>query len=310
MFYSPLRYPGGKNKLSPFIAQVCVDNGITGHYIEPYCGGASVALFLLFEKYVEKITINDKDKSIYALWHSILNDADNLCKLIYDSPINLDQWEKQKQIQLNKDSADYLSLGFSTLFLNRTNRSGIITGGMIGGRAQSGDYLIDCRFNKEDIIKKIVAISNLRNSIELYNMDAFSLIDFYDVAGSQNTIFYFDPPYYLKADQLYMNHYNINDHKAMSNRIKDIKNVHWIVSYDNHEIIRNLYYSFVNIEYSFTHSAGTSKIGNELLFFSDDLIQPRELNYNPVNYKLRMKKEGSKNIVYVKSTSTSPIVRI
>ena len=72
-FYSPLRYPGGKNKLSAFIAKICIDNNINGHYVEPYSGGASVALFLLLEGFVNKITINDKDRAIYAFWYCVLN---------------------------------------------------------------------------------------------------------------------------------------------------------------------------------------------------------------------------------------------
>ena len=57
MFYSPLRYPGGKNKLAKFIAKICVDNDINGHYIEPYAGGASVSLYLLIEGKVKKLRL-------------------------------------------------------------------------------------------------------------------------------------------------------------------------------------------------------------------------------------------------------------
>ena len=82
MFYSPLRYPGGKNKLSKFISKICIDNNINGHYVEPYAGGASVALHLLIENRIKKITINDYDRSIYAFWHSVLWDTNKLCGLI------------------------------------------------------------------------------------------------------------------------------------------------------------------------------------------------------------------------------------
>lgn len=118
MNYSPLRYPGGKNKLSSFIAKICLDNKINGHYVEPYSGGAAVALFLLLEGFVEKITINDKDKSIYAFWHSVLNNTNKLCNLIENAELNIPEWRKQKEIQANKEKADLLSLGFSTFYLN------------------------------------------------------------------------------------------------------------------------------------------------------------------------------------------------
>jgi len=138
MFYSPLRYPGGKNKLSAFIAKICIDNNINGHYVEPYSGGASVALFLLIEGFVDKITINDRDRSIYAFWHSLLNKTNELCELIENAELTIDEWKKQKDIQKNKKTVDLLALGFSTFYLNRTNRSGIINGGVMGGVEQNG----------------------------------------------------------------------------------------------------------------------------------------------------------------------------
>ena len=148
MFYSPLRYPGGKNKLSAFIAKICIDNNINGHYVEPYSGGASVALFLLLEGYVNKITINDRDRSIYAFWYSVLNKTNQLCELIQNAELTVEEWRKQKAVQSNKKNVDLLELGFSTFYLNRTNRSGIINAGVMGGIKQNGNYLMDCRFKK------------------------------------------------------------------------------------------------------------------------------------------------------------------
>ena len=133
MFYSPLRYPWGKNKLAKFIAQICIDNNVHNHYVEPYAGGASVALYLLIENKVNSITINDYDRSIYAFWYAVLKNTNKLCKLIEDTDINIDNWKKAKEIQKNKQKATLLDLGFSTLFLNRTNISGIINAGVIGG---------------------------------------------------------------------------------------------------------------------------------------------------------------------------------
>ena len=172
-FYSPLRYPGGKKKLAKFIAKLCIDNKISGHYVEPYAGGASVALFLLFNKYVSEITINDKDRSIYAFWHSVLNDTSRLCKLIEKTDINVKNWRGQREIQKNKEKADLLELGFSTFFLNRTNHSGIIDGGIIGGVRQKGKYKINCRFNKKELIVRIkieIQYEKIVCSIKIYGI--------------------------------------------------------------------------------------------------------------------------------------------
>lgn len=285
MFYSPLRYPGGKNRLANFIAKICVDNKIDGHYVEPYAGGASVALYLLLNSFVNEIIINDKDRSIYAFWHSVLNNSNELCELIHKTSISVNNWKSQREIQKNKKHADLLKLGFSTLFLNRTNVSGIINGGVMGGLEQKGSYKIDCRFNKEDIIKRIQNISEKKNRIRLYNKDAIKLIDkIQQESLSNNIIFYFDPPYYLKGSSLYLNHYKTDDHSAVCEKIKQIKNIHWVISYDNVPKIKGLYSLYKKKEYSLTHTAHKSKLGKEILFFSDELIVPR--NINPITYKM------------------------
>ena len=273
-FYSPLRYPGGKNRLSKFIEKICLDNNI-GHYIEPYAGGASVALYLLLENKVGKITINDYDRSIYAFWYCVLNRTERFCKLIINTEINLENWHKAKEVQKNKNKEDLLSLGFSTFFLNRTNISGIINAGVIGGQRQEGKYKMDCRFNKDKLIKKTKEIAKHKKDIKLYNLDALKLIDKIDRESSnKNTIFYFDPPYYLKGPSLYMNHYKDDDHKKVAGRIKKIKNVRWIVSYDDVSQIDKIY-DWVNserkIRYSLNHAAYRAREGKEIIFYSDNL---------------------------------------
>lgn len=280
-FYSPLRYPGGKNKLSKFVALICEKNKINGHYVEPYAGGASVALYLLINGYVKEITINDFDRAIYAFWYSILNDTEKFCKKIRNTEITVENWKEFKKIHSNKKNADLFSLGFATFFLNRTNHSGVLDGGIIGGVKQKGSYKIDCRFNKEDLIKRIKFIAKYKTNIYLHNFDALKLIDKIQQDNkNQNTIFYFDPPYYLKGPSLYMNHYKSNDHKEVSEKIKAIKNFKWIVSYDNTLQIKRLYFGVKKKEYSFFHTANKVKEGKEVLFFSNNLIIP--INLNPV----------------------------
>jgi DNA adenine methylase len=301
MFYSPLRYPGGKNKLAGFLAKICIDNDINGHYVEPYAGGSSVALFLLFEGFVNHITINDKDRSIYAFWFSVLYETDSLCMLIENTDITIENWIVQKKIQNNKELSPLLDLGFSTLFLNRTNRDGIIKGGIIGGKEQKGDYKLDCRFNKLEIIRKIKLIASRNQNITLCSLDALNLIDkIVEESGNTNTIFYFDPPYYLKASSLYMNYYQKSDHEEVANKIKGINNVNWIVSYDNHPVIRELYFPFKRKEYTFNHSAYSSKVGKEILFFSNNITQPNIKDWNPIDFKLS-KKANSKKIQFAPS---------
>lgn len=298
MNYSPLRYPGGKNKLSPFIAKICVDNNINGHYVEPYSGGAAVALFLLLEGFVERITINDRDRSIYAFWYCVLNKTNELCDMIEKAELTIPEWKKQREIQVNKKTTDLLTLGFSTFYLNRTNRSGIINAGVMGGIEQNGNYLMDCRFNKSELIERIRKIAQRKKQIRIYNKDAIKLIDkIQQEAENENVVFYFDPPYYLKASTLYMNHYEDKNHKKVSEKIKAINNIKWIVSYDNVPEIKELYSNCRKKEFSFKHTAYEIREGMEVMFFSENIEQPKIADWNPLRFKLK-KGKTTMNIIY------------
>ncbi len=278
-FYSPLRYPGGKNKLAKFVALVCQKNNINGHYVEPYAGGASVALYLLMHKYVKEITINDLDLGIYAFWHSILNGTEEFCRKIKDTKITVNNWKKYKKIHSNYTNTGLFNLGFATFFLNRTNRSGIIDGGIIGGLEQKGKYKINCRFNKEDLIGRIRLISKYKKNIHLRHLDALKLIkNLQEQTDNKNAIFYFDPPYYMRGPSLYMNSYCDRDHERVSKKIQKIKNASWIVTYDNVKATQILYRSYKKKEYSLLYTAYEKRKGREVMFFSNNLTIPRIQN--------------------------------
>lgn len=271
--YSPLRYPGGKAKIADFIKQVVKDNDLLdGVYVEPYAGGAAVALSLLVDEYVSRIIINDKDRSIYAFWHSVLYDTDRLCQLIEKTPVNMETWKEQREIQSTetKEATDLLTLGFSTFFMNRTNRSGIIKAGVIGGFDQTGNYKIDARYRKEDLVARIRRIASYSDRIELHHEDAADLINHIVQTAPQNTILYLDPPYYKKGRGLYMNYYDDADHEKIRNVITHVDRLRWIVSYDNSPFIKSLYESFRNQEFYLNYSANNNGKGTEVIFFSDN----------------------------------------
>lgn len=268
--YSPLRYPGGKNKTYNYLKYLVKSNGIKT-YIEPYCGGAAVALKLLINEDVENIIINDYDPSIYAMWYTILNDTEELISKIEGTKFSIEEWEHQKSIQKNKNEQSISELGYSTLYLNRTNRSGILTAGPIGGLNQTGKYKIDCRFNKETIIKKIELIASKKDKIKLYNKDAIELIK-KDISNLSNSLTFFDPPYFTKGKDLYTNFYQKSDHIELSNVIKQyMNNKKWILTYDVHDEIKDLYRDFEYVIYQLNYSVGKSKKGKEFMFFSKNL---------------------------------------
>ncbi|MCK5613521.1 DNA adenine methylase [Candidatus Pacearchaeota archaeon] len=274
-FYSPLRYPGGKGKLTDFFHAIIEENNLSdGYYVEPYAGGASVALSLLFNEYVSKIIINDLDRSIYAFWFSVLNETRKLCELILKTKVNLSNWRKSKKIQHKKQKTSLLELGFSTFFLNRTNRSGIIKGGVIGGKHQEGKWKIDARFNKKDLISRIERIADYKNRIEVYNLDACALCRKLTNLLPKRTLFYFDPPYYLKGRNLYVNYYNYQDHITVARMVRGLRKFRWVVTYDNRDEIKRLYSSHRKIEYSLLYTASKVSEGLEVMFFDDNLNIP------------------------------------
>lgn len=272
---SPLRYPGGKHKTYHFIKSIIDTNNCTT-YIEPFAGGAAVAINLLLENVVKKIIINDYDRSIYAFWHSVLYQPTELIHLIRETPITMNIWFQQKEIQLNKTDAPLLELGFSTLFLNRTNRSGILKGGVIGGKKQDGEYKMDCRFPKEKIIKKIIEISNLRHKIEIYNLDASLFIESV-IKKTRNSFTFFDPPYYNKGPSLYTNFYTETDHLELAQLINiSLKNRKWIVTYDSCLEVKKLYDKLNFLEFYLNYSAQEKTKGIEYMFFSSKTIIPEK----------------------------------
>ena len=282
-YVSPLRYPGGKLKVVDYIKKMFeVNDLIGGTYIEPYAGGASVALSLLFDNYVRRIRINDIDRAIYAFWYSVLNETELLCRKIHDTPVTMDMWGTQHELQKHKEDADLLELGFSTFFLNRTNRSGILNGGAIGGKEQGGEYKIDARYNKVDLIDRIERVAGYADQIDLTNMDAVTLLKRYKRTPVSKTFCYLDPPYYLKGRDLYLNYYGEEDHRNIAETIKRYKGK-WIISYDAVPFIKELYDNYRQKEFYLNYSAGNPSKGREIMVYSNDLILPDSEIVTPKN---------------------------
>ncbi|WP_416448492.1 DNA adenine methylase [Leeuwenhoekiella sp. A2] len=269
-FDSPLRYPGGKARIFPFVSNLIYENDLIGcSYAEPYAGGGGLALKLLFDEFVSSIYINDLDKSIYALWVTMLNDNVRFCDWIEDLDVTVENWIYYKNIQKKPENIEQIELAKSTFFLNRTNVSGVIKGGMIGGFEQKGKYKIDVRFNKDDLIKRIKKIHRFRERIYVSNLDGLQFIK--KMGQKKEDVFiYLDPPYYQKGADLYMNFYKEKDHKKLSEKIRKTKN-RWMVSYDNHDFILNLYSEKNKLTYKLSQST-SNRIGDEVLIFSDNLI--------------------------------------
>lgn len=274
--FTPLRYPGGKAKLAAYVKSLMEQNHlIDGEYVEPYAGGAAIGLELLFHEYVSRIHINDVSRPIHAFWKAVLDHTDGLCKLVRDTQLTVKAWDKQRRILEHQRDHDTLALGFATFFLNRTNRSGILNGGIIGGRDQTGPWKIDARYNAPELIHRIKSIAQMRERIQLTRKDALNFVKAGVEKWPTKTLIYLDPPYYVKGHNLYYDFYNPEDHATVAEFVRSgITKQKWIVSYDNAQAIRKLYKGLPHIVYEIGYSARAASQGSEVMFFCDHLKAP------------------------------------
>ena len=282
-FNTPLRYPGGKGKFAPFVKDLMEANCLSGDYLEPYAGGAGVALDLLFNGYCKNIHINDFDVAIYNFWKSITEDTKGFLKKVVDTDVTIEEWFKQKEVLANPEIHSTLEHGFSTFFLNRTNRSGILKGGVIGGKTQSGEYKLDARFNKVDLVKRIEMIGQFAKHINVYNKDAVELLNEVDSLLPSDSLIYLDPPYYVKGQGLYRNFYMHEDHVQIRKALDSVK-TSWIVSYDNCQEIKDIYTGYAQDDYVLNYSAYHKMKGSEVMIYGPSIksvdISSQQLDLN------------------------------
>lgn len=266
--YSPLRYPGGKSSLYPVISSVIKANKLKHCiYIEPFAGGASVAWHLLLDGVVDYIIINDADKAVYSFWRTVMESPQWLVEKIETTPITVDEWRKQRDI-LRRGKKYSKELGFAMFYLNRTNRSGILDAGPIGGYSQSGEYKIDCRFNRENLARKILKIAEYRKRAKIYNQDVSVFLRKYLPHQDEETniFIYFDPPYYEKGQRLYLNRFSKKDHERLRDDVALLQ-CNWIMTYDEREEIEELYADYEKRHFSINYSLSSKKKGGELMIF-------------------------------------------
>lgn len=281
---SPLRYPGGKTCMLGPLSRILRGNKLErGHYAEPYAGGCGLALGLLYSGFVSDIHVNDIDRPIWSFWHSVLNHTEEFIELMEKTPINIKEWKRQRRIMQSSGDADQMTLGFAVFFLNRTNRSGIIKrAGVIGGLDQTGNYAIDCRFNKEELARRIRRVRKYHSRIHLYRQDAIKFIDYVERNLPAQTFLYIDPPYFHKGSSLYASFYKREDHEKVADRILKLKSP-WILTYDYCEEIHELYTARRQYQFSLNYSAQVKRLGTELLIASKGLRIPDDFRASQVH---------------------------
>lgn len=277
--YTPLRYPGGKARFASLIAEVISKNGLTGgHYLEPYAGGAGVALILLIDGIVEHIHINDADTAVAVFWRVATQQTAELSKMVANEAVTIEAWHHWRAVMLGQVTCTELERGFATLFMNRTNRSGILKGGVIGGKAQEGAYKLDARFMRDELCKRLERIGQHANAISVYEEDAHQLLLRCHQFLPIRSLIYLDPPYYVKGAGLYRNFYKHEDHESIARLLGSPRfRRPWVVSYDNAEEICSMYSYAHSFTYRLRYTAQCRYTGSEVMFFSARLTPPNLL---------------------------------
>jgi DNA adenine methylase len=294
-YRTPLRYPGGKQKIAPFIGEILTANDLEGgHYAETYAGGAGVAFELLFAGKVSHIHLNDKWHPIHAFWRSVIYKTEEFCRRISSVPLTVKEWRRQKEILLRQWEFNEIDVGFSMFYLNRCNRSGIIHhAGLIGGINQTGEWKMDARFDRQELIKRVEAIGEKRSLITLRNWDAERFIKEHLPTLPARSLVYFDPPYFHKAEGLYENHYSPEDHARIAEFIQGNVKQAWVTSYDGVREILNFYSDRKQFCYKLQYNARKAYKGTEVFFFSDGLKLPATSRVSCINEALTAKNLNS-----------------
>lgn len=242
---SPLRYPGGKAGLTGFLTDVIDLNDLRGcAYYEPYAGGAAAALSLLKNGVVDEVYLNDADRRVYAFWRAALQTGERFAERIQSVPLNIQEWHRQRDICSRPGSHARFDVGFSAFYMNRCNRSGVLTGsGPIGGYEQSGTWRMDVRFNREALAERILNLARMRRRIHVTCEDAIVFLKngLPRGRGRDRVFVYLDPPYVNNGQRLYLNAYQHDDHAQLARYLDVQTSLPWIMSYDDSALVRELY---------------------------------------------------------------------
>lgn len=266
---SPLRYPGGKAALAGLFADLIGELGIADcTYVEPYAGGAGAGIALLQEGIVERLVINDIDPAVHAFWREVVENNDDFVRWVWAVPLSVEEWHRQRDVYRAKQ-ADPTDLGRAFFYLNRTNRSGVLRAGVIGGLDQSGNYKIDARFNRSTLTQRLQAIGERAEKIAVTALDGRTVLAHY--GADPETFLYIDPPYVKAGGRLYLNAFEGRDHQALAVAVEEITAAHWLMSYDLSSFISRLYAGHFQATLQLNYSARHPGKADELIVTSDSV---------------------------------------
>ena len=270
--YTPIRYPGGKTKLYPEIKAILESNDLLGHpYAELFAGGAGLAIKLLLKGDVPSIVINDFDRAVYCMWDAVVNHAEELCEFIDSAVLDVETWKAMRTLYRSSGDVGDFELGKAAFYLNRTNVSGILSGGVIGGLKQAGNYKMDVRFNRETLKKKVMDIAARKDDIEVTRLDAEDFIN--DKMSDSELFAYLDPPYVQKGPGLYRSAFDEAKHRSLARKVGGARSK-WVVTYDADDLIDDIYGDYERGDLEISYTANVKTVGKEKIILGPGLKWP------------------------------------
>jgi DNA adenine methylase len=280
------RYPGGKKKLSSIIVDNLkqLNQNKKMQYREPFMGGGGICFKFLDQ--AESIWINDKDIGISCLWTSVINYPDELQELVMNLVPSTKYFYLFKDMLLSKedmplDKDSIVNYGFMKLAIHQMSYSGLGTksGGPLGGVSQESKYKIDCRWSPAYICQKIVKNNEILKLKKIHSGKCTN-VDFEDCIRDESelALIYLDPPYYIKGNDLYQHGFTYDNHKRLSESLKN-SNHEWLLSYDACEEIKTLYswadIQVIDVNYSITSTKNANTGKRSSLVKPEFLIRKR-----------------------------------
>lgn len=275
-YQSPLRYPGAKSGLSNVIGELITTGQRSPQVrrvdllVEPFAGGASTTLRLVGAGTVERALLADANPMVAAFWQVAASRTPELVERISDEHTKYvavggaqalarwDYWRAWTAAPGTPQATQDLELATKCLFLNRTTFSGILHGqaGPIGGRAQTSEYGIGCRFNLEGLIERLEYVGHLYDTgrlVDVWRSDWKTTL--HGVASRYKTLLpdrvvaYLDPPYLSKSGKLYGRSFDVQaaqagkdldwmaglQHHNLAEYLRREMQYRWILSYDDDE---------------------------------------------------------------------------
>ena len=246
---TPLRYPGGKSRAVPKLANFIPNLDEYHVYREPFLGGGSVALWVT-QKYPNiRVWVNDLYEPLTNFWKTLQDDGDKLQRKLMELKSRYPDQGSAKGLFLeakeiiNDREKSHLDRAISFYIAIKCSFSGLTESSSFSKQAS------DSNFSMRGI-EKLKFYSYAIRNWTITNYDYAALLD-----DNRQAFVYLDPPYDIK-DNLYGKKGNMHrgfDHDKFAH-ICDNYVCRQLVSYNATQMIKDRFQDWIAAEFDHTYT--------------------------------------------------------